>query len=149
MDGYSASMYSLLSPKSLPSQAVLNINAWILCSVGGFWLLLTSLYAWGLTTTSGPLSSFIPTKSSHAILVLQILSGGATLLMAQLINMTLEAIVWATASSTNGVPISSFFAISSCTGIAGLLELLRWKKNSVGKDHHHLWVMNRYSAPVY
>src|SRR5437667_11823479 len=118
-------------PSSLPPPFRLNLGVLSLSFVTGLWVLMTIFYAWGLTITRGTLVSLIPESSSRATLYLQILNGGATIFLAQLLWSTLETVLWATASSDGGITISSLLSTSPCTGVLGLLELFRWKTNAV------------------
>ena len=86
--------------------------------------------------------SLVPPSPARSVVILQIMSGGAAFLLAQLIRLTLELVVWAAACSSSGIAMASFLGTSPTTGIFGLLELLRWRSD-LGKDRHRLWVLNR------
>ena len=133
-----------IRPKYLQKCFQTNVLVWIQSAITGAWLLSTTVYAWSLTMNSGSLVSIIPSSPARSVAILQILNGGSTFLLAQLIGLTLESIVWASASSKDGITVASFLGTSSCTGIFGLLELLRWRRTPAGKDPHRIWVVNRY-----
>src|SRR5947207_2518887 len=130
--------------KPLRPQFQNNVIVWLTSFLTGAWLLMTVIYAWALTLKSGGLASLVPTNTARAVVTLQILSGGATFLLGQLISLTLETVVWAAACSSNGVTFASFLGTSPSTGFFGLLELLRWKPDLLGRNPHRFWVVTRY-----
>src|SRR5947207_986016 len=128
--------------KPLQPQFQNNVIVWVTSFLTGVWLLMAVIYAWALTLKSGGLTSLVPTSTARAVVTLQILSGGTTFLLGQLVSLPLETVVWAAACSSSGITVASFLGTSPSTGLFGLLELLRWKPD--GSNPHRFWVVTRY-----
>jgi len=132
----------MLTKRRTQYQSALTV--WANIFLTGTWLVMTILYAWAMTLASGSVVALVPSSAAHSIAVLQVLSGGATFLLMQLMGLTLEMVVWAIASSTKGITMTSFLAISPCTGIFGMLELLQWNRPHGAANLHRLWIVNRF-----
>src|SRR6266496_5437550 len=108
MDYFPVGQEGTISSRHFKEQFRNNLYTWIYSFLAGIWLPMTIMYAWSLTITRGPLVSLVPASPARAVVILQILSGGAAFLLAQLIGLTLEVVVWAIACSDNGITMASF-----------------------------------------
>ena len=104
-------------------------------------LALTSAYAFALSSTSTKLGSFIMsiTNPSVALIILRILSETTSLLLHGLTSFTFDIVLWSAASTLQGIAVPTLLSLSSGTGIAGLFELLFWRRS-----RHHISVLVRY-----
>ena len=67
------------------------------------------------------------------------LSEDIAILLVALINTTLDAVLWAAASTNAGVSMSTILSLSRTTELFGLFELLfLWRKPKYGRDFHTL-----------
>jgi len=128
--------------KPLQSPFRLNSLRWALVMITGIWFVITTIYAWAVASTSGPLIRLVPSNASHTITILRILTEAASTLFAALCATTLEVVFWALASSERGIALPSLLGMSSSTGLFGLLALLLWKPK--GKWSHYFWVATRW-----
>lgn len=138
-------------PKPPPSSAVakipppspfrLNRLRWALAVLTGIWFAFTTIYAWAVATTVGPLTQLVPSNAANTITILRILTEGASNLFAVLIASTLEVVFWALASSKKGIALPSLLGMSSSTGLFGLLALLAWSPQ--GRWFHYSWLATR------
>jgi len=126
---------------SLKPQWRQNWFAWVILVATGLWIVATVLYALAVSRTDGILHQFIPISHGPTVTVriLRVLSEGIAILLIALINSTLDAVLWAAASSKAGVSMSTILSLSRSTELFGLLELLfLWRKPKSGRDFHTL-----------
>jgi len=115
---------------------------WLFVVLAVTWLTITILYIYSATPGSGNLVNAFMLAPSNKILVLQILTQGVAIIILMLFNMALDTVLWAAASSSKGISVPQFLALSSTTGIFGLLTLLRWK------HRRRIWDAHRFSVLV-
>jgi len=114
----------------------------LLAIITGIWLSVTLYHAWQVTSQT-PNSLNVTTVTRN----LRILSEGVALLFVALITNTSSIVMWAAVSSKRGVTFSTWLAMSSSTGLIGLLKLFFWRSNPRAWDWHRLWITARYYYP--
>src|SRR5271170_7459916 len=135
------SLSSSTAKMPLKSPFRLNSLRWGLAVITGIWFAITTIYAWAVVSTSGPLTKLVPSNAAHTITILRILTEAASKLLTALFAATLEVVFWALASSKKGIALPSLLGMSSSTGLFGLFALLFWKPK--GKWSHYFWVATR------
>jgi len=135
----------------LPSPYRLHWLTWVLALVTGLVLAFTIVYAWAVSTTSGPLTKLVYASVTSSLTILRVTTEVTGIFLALLCVSTLHLVLWAVAASDKGISLSSFLGISPSTGLRGLFALFFWKtkpdQDSRKLDHHRLWVLNRYFQP--
>lgn len=112
-------------------------------------MLFTILFASNCSAEEPSVPYMVFDRPQRNVLVLTIGVQFTIFLLAELVITVLEAIRWALASSTNGVPTSTFITLSRATGFAGIL--LIWAKASTQYRSagyfrsHRLWGSKRSS----
>jgi len=139
-----ATLQTNITSKRLQSPYRLHWLKLLLVLATGAVLAVTIIYAWATSMTTGPLIRFIPSGYSDSLLVLRVLTEVSGNLLKVLYASTLDVVLWAKASSQQGITLRSLLGLSSTTGIRGLLKLLRWK-NLEGGDYHH-FIFLRYNS---
>ena len=126
---------------SLKPQWRQNWLAWVILVTTGLWIIASVLYSLAVSRTDGILHQFIPVSHGPTVTVriLRVLSEGIAILLVALINTTLDALLWAAASTNAGVSMSTILSLSRTTELFGLFELLfLWRKPKYGRDFHTL-----------
>jgi hypothetical protein len=147
MDGHERSSRSSHGPGSF--KTTLKQNKWVLalCIFTGLWVVATIIFA-AAVASSGTLALWlIPTNTAYSVLILRALSEGASLSLTALLAWTLGILLWTGVSRPEGVPVPTMLAMSPTTRILGLLELVKWKSQSVSRGlikNHILWVIIRF-----
>jgi hypothetical protein len=92
--------------------------------------------------------SYLRLSQGHTVILVNVLTHVVAYLVWQLVDSAFEALRWAIASRTTGIPVMSFLAMSRATGLLGVLDLLRvpgW---------HIIWCVQRcihshHTCPLY
>lgn len=130
--------------ETLRSRIAESKYTWLLALASGMLLAFTLIYAFATSSVTHPL--IFVTDSTTATRNLRILSEGVTLSLTALMAASADIVVWAAASSERGITFSTWLAMSTGTGIRGLLKLIGWKHQSEGaRDLHHFWIIVRYA----
>ena len=127
-------------------QQIQNKFTWLLAAVTGLLLLFTILYACVIASSSGAVGSFIShtITASEALLTLRALSEVLTALFGLLITSSTVAVMWAMASTSDGITVSTWLSMSPNTSWSGLLELFKWRSYRNGsRDFHFRWIIAR------
>jgi hypothetical protein len=115
--------------------------AWLILATSGLWIGATFVYALAVSSTSGLLHEILPVSHGPTTMVriLRVLSEGVSILLLALIGTTLDAVLWAAASTRGGASMSTLLGLSRSTELFGLLELLFfWRTAHYGRDFHTL-----------
>ena len=116
----------------------------ILGPVTVFLNFLTAIYAFALSTTTGPLAKMVPLDESNSLVILIILSQISGILLTEFCNSIFEMIGWSAVVS-RGIALPSFLASSPSTSFEGLFGLLGWKTTGHRRpEWHHLWILQRF-----
>src|SRR5216110_250113 len=102
------------------------------------WLTITIVFIWSTTSGGGMRADSFALNPSLKIFILQGLTQVNAWILSGLFAMTLDTVLWAAVSRANGLTMPQFLAISSSTGIHGLLEVLTWKPGDRGQVSHRL-----------
>ena len=114
-----------------------TIRPWIFPSLTLLALVVTVVYSWAMSMTSGALTRFVPGGEATSLLVLIIATELVCILLAELCSTTLSIIGWSTARS-----LTSFLAINPSTSFEGFWTLIRWKTED-GYGHRG-WIVFRF-----
>ena len=131
----------LTNPPRLKSLLRTNKFTLMVAIVAGCLLILSSIYAWALSLTTGPLTRIIP-PNPWDLTILRIFSELAKIFLGFSWNSALEVVLWAASGSKRGITMTSLLAISPTTKPVGLFRLLLWN----GSHRNHLfWTAIKYS----
>jgi hypothetical protein len=130
-------------------KTTLKQNKWLvaLCIFTGLSIIAAIIFAAAVATSGNLALWLIPTNTAYAVLILRVLSEGASLSLTALMAWTLGILLWTGVSGPEGVPVPMMLAMSPTTRFLGLLELLKWKSQpgSRGLTRPHIvWVVIRF-----
>jgi len=142
---------TVLMSRSTPLPSVLTSTLMALSvTVTSF----TVYYSWNASFTSDPSSTFLWNQPDNTIFSINLLSYLSTVLVTNLIDITIDQVRWAKSGSPKGLSFLSFLALSPATPTTGLLHLLLSPTPHLGprlgsftskRVMHRLWSFQRYS----
>lgn len=112
--------------------------------ISGIWLGGTILFAIAVSNTGGILRHLVPRGVSLGVLILNVLVQGVQIASGVLV---LDMLFWSLLPSKPGHSFPVMLAISSTTGILGLLQLRKWRTPNTSyifRGWHILWIILRY-----
>jgi hypothetical protein len=130
---------------------------WTFAAVSGIWLAGSILFAIALSSTTGILSQYlVPQGVSYGVLILNVLVDGVQIALGLLGSGCLDLVFWALFRHKPGQPFPVMLAISSSTGVLGMMQLLKWKSSqtnlkpwtAIARRRHLFWILLRYSGVV-
>jgi len=130
----------------LQSMSRQYIWTWLIASFTASWIAFTIYFAYNCSLDQPRTTVLLFSKPQNTILMLNVLSHGAVLLLEALTSSALETVRCALACSKNGIPAYSFLGLSRANGILGVLNLLLegGKGSLVKRDGHRFWGIQRY-----
>lgn len=135
-------------PPQLKSTLYQCRMTWALIVLAAFFIAFTSFLAYN-STLNNPLSrTLLPTKPSHTILALNILSRFTIIVLQAIALDVFETVRWVSAGLPRGISAFSFNVLSRATGSLGVLYLLFFNSKSgivwPIASAHRLWCLIRY-----
>lgn len=117
---------------------------WLLMIATAFWLAFTIYFAYNCTLQNPPSPKLVFSDPSNTLLILNILSHGALQLLRESTSFVFEAVRWALASTSSGIPAFTFLGLSRATGPFGVVKLfLGGMSIPGGKGGHRFWTGQR------
>lgn len=88
------------------------------------WIVVTIVFAYNSVENNPLIPAWFHLPPNRTLLILNILSHGAVLLLQILTSITFETVRWAAASSVNGISPLAFLVLSKSTDTRGVLSLV-------------------------
>ena len=121
------------------------LTTWLLMTFTSLWLGFTIFFAWNSTLANPFIQSLLPSKPSHTITALNLLSHVTVFLLQVLASNVFESLRWVFACTRNGVSSFGFMVMSRATGPLGVLYLLLFNsKTGTFWRGHRLWGLQRF-----
>lgn len=135
---------SQLHGSRLESNTYNFLWTWVLIIVSVAWITFTIYFAYNCTLPNPPSPKLVLSNPSNTLLVLNILSHGAIQLLKELMSSAFEAVRWALASTSSGIPAYTFLGLSRATGPLGVSVLLFWNTSIHDRrSGHRFWTSQR------
>jgi hypothetical protein len=115
----------------------LRILPLAICVFTSIWIIITVGFAWEMSTQSTFEKTIIQNIGASTVLaLLRFFTEVLNILLLALIASTLDAVMWALASTRRGIAVSTLLGLSTSTGMGGLIELFfKWRRGYL-----HRWV---------